>query len=188
MSYIVESGASSSRRARRRRTLITLAVVLLMLFFAFWYAYSYYQASLKPAAAPAPTCTTAPGVPKPGSITVNVYNATDRNGLAARTATQVRQRGFKVATIANDPLQKTVAGTAEVRYGKSAAASGKVVLALVKGARPVQDGRTDSSVDLVLGDRFSQLAPAAKPKAATTKGTTTPRPTARPSTPGLPAC
>ena len=50
MSYIVESGASSSRRSRRRRALVTLGLVALMLFFAFWYAYSYYRASGRPAA------------------------------------------------------------------------------------------------------------------------------------------
>ena len=178
MSYIVESGASSSRRARRRRALVTLAVVALMLFFAFWYAYSYFRTSGKPSAAPPTTasCTVAPSAPKPQAITVNVYNATDRNGLAARTAAEVRKRGFKVSTVANDPLQKTVAAAAEVRYGRTATASGKVVLGLVRGATPVQDGRTDGSVDLVLGDKFTALVPTAKPPPAkpTTKSTTSP--------------
>ncbi|MDQ4098595.1 MAG: LytR C-terminal domain-containing protein [Actinomycetota bacterium] len=169
MSYIVESGASSSRRARRRRALITLAVVALMLFFAFWYAYSYFRASgEKTPAAPPVSCTPAASAPRPQAITVNVYNATNRNGLAARTATEVRKRGFKVSTVANDPLKKTVAVAAEVRYGKASAASGKVVLALVRGAKAVQDGRTDGSVDLVLGDKFTALAPPAKPAPAQT--------------------
>ncbi|MDF2144791.1 LytR C-terminal domain-containing protein [Knoellia sp. p5-6-4] len=175
MSYIVESGASSSRRSRRRRALITLAVVALMLFFAFWYAYSYYRTSSEPTAAPAPTCaTTAPAkagaAPRPAEITVNVYNATDRAGLAAKTAAEVRQRGFDVATITNDPLRRTVTGPAEVRYGKSGTAKAKVVLGLVKGAKPVRDGRVDGSVDLVLGEKFTALvkrpaAPAAEPSA-----------------------
>jgi hypothetical protein len=165
MSYVVESGASSSRRARRRRALITLAVVALMLFFAFWYAYSYYRASDKrPAAVPKVTCTTAaaPVAPAPSKITVNVYNATNRDGLAAKTAAEVRRRGFKVSSVSNDPLQKVVAAAAEVRYGKTGAASGKVVAALVRGAKAVKDGRTDSSVDLVLGEKFTVLAPAHK--------------------------
>jgi hypothetical protein len=175
MSYIVESGASTSRRARRRRALITLGVVALMLFLAFWYAYSYYQGSSGTRATPpAATCTAKPVAPTPGTTTVNVYNATQRNGLAAATAAQVRKRGFKVSTVSNDPLQKTVTGPAEVRYGKSGAGRGALVLALVKGAKAVVDARTDGSVDLVLGNRFSALAPAPKPAPASK---VTPKPT-----------
>lgn len=181
MSYIVESGASRSRRSRRRRAVITLLVVALMLFFAFWYAYSYYRSSGQAVAAPAPTCTTAAPAraakataPKPADITVNVYNATDRDGLAGKTASDVRERGFKVATVTNDPLQRSVAGTAEVRYGKSGAAKAKVVLALVKGAKPVRDARTDASVDLVLGDKFTALTAPAKQVAAPAAGATVP--------------
>jgi hypothetical protein len=176
---------------------VTLGVVLLLLFFAFWYAYSYYRASGQPSAhPPTPSCTQSAAAPVPAAITLNVYNATDRNGLAARTATQLRQRGFKVATVSNDPLQRAVAGTADVRYGKSGAAAAKVVAATVRGARLVPDSRTDSSVDLVVGSKFTALAPvhkaaavkpaskpAAKPKAtaATTKAGTRPTATTTPS-------
>ena len=172
MTYIVESGASSSRRGRRRRALITLAIVALLLFFAFWYAYSYYRHSDKPHAAASPSCTQKPPAVTPGDVTLNVYNATDRAGLAAKTADQVRKRGFKVSTVANDPLQRTVAGSAEVRYGVYGLADSKLVLALVKGAKAVRDARPDSSVDLVLGDRFSALAaPPKTPRAPATPTT-----------------
>lgn len=207
MSYIVESGASSSRRARRRRALITLSLVVLMLFFAFWYAYSYIQAPADPsAAAAAPTCPPAAtsSAPRPRDTTVNVYNATNRTGLAARTAAEVRKRGFRVATVANDPLLRTIAGPAEVRYGKSGAAKAKLVLALVKGAKAAPDARSDASVDLVLGESFTALARsrATVPVKPTVKPPVKPtvRPTAQPtskapapSTPGAsrpttPAC
>ena len=172
MSYIVESGASSSRRARRRRALITLGLVALLLFFAFWYAYSYYEASDgRRSTVAKPTCTaTATAALTPAGVTVNVYNATDRSGLAASTATAVRKRGYRIATVANDPLQKTVTGTAEVRYGATGRPGARLVLTLVKGAKAVKDSRTDSSVDLVLGDKFSALAapPKAKPAPSTT--------------------
>ena len=173
MSYIVESGASSSRRGRRIRAFITLVLVLLMLFFAFWYAYSYYKASGETKASPTPTCTTRAAAPQPSTTTVNVYNATQRDGLAAKTAAEVRKRGFKVSTVSNDPLQKKVTGTAEVRFGKAGAPASKLVIALVKGAKPVQDARTDASVDLVLGARFTALAPAPKaaPSTPATSGT-----------------
>lgn len=162
MSYVVESGASRTRRARRRRALITLGVVALMLFFAFWYAYSYYRDSNHAKASPGPSCTATSTALVPSMVTVNVYNATDRVGLAAKTAADVRKRGFKVSTVANDPLQKDVAISAEVRFGPTGAASGRLVMALVKGSRAVKDSRTDSSVDLVLGAKFTALAPAPK--------------------------
>lgn len=169
MSYVVESGASAARRARRRRALITLGVVALMLFFAFWYAYSYFQTSNHtPRAVPTPTCTSTSAVRVPAQVTVNVYNATDRAGLAARTASDVRKRGFRVSAVSNDPLQKKVAAAAEVRYGATGAPSAKLVLALVKGSKGVKDSRTDSSVDLVLGNTFTALTapPKTTPAAA----------------------
>ena len=171
MSYVVESGASRTRRARRRRALITLVVVALMLFFAFWYAYSYYQDSNTPRAAPSPTCTATSTAKVPSQTTVNVYNATNRTGLAAKTAADVRKRGFKVSAVSNDPLQKDVAGAAEVRYGASGTASAKLVMALVKGAKGVKDSRTDSSVDLVLGAKFAALTPPPKTAAASATAT-----------------
>lgn len=166
MSYEVQTGASPARRARRRRALITLGVVALLLFFAFWYAYSYIRDSDK-AAVPSPTCTATSTALTPASVTVNVYNATERAGLAAKTASDVRKRGFTISTIANDPLQKPVAGIAEVRYGASGEAGSKLVLALVKGARAVKDARTDASVDLVLGTKFTALVPAPQTPATT---------------------
>lgn len=177
MSYMVEAGASSSRRARRRRAFITLVVVVVLLFSAFWYAYSYFEASSAPKATghpPTASCTAQPSAPTPGTTTVNVYNATQRHGLAASTATQVRKRGFLVSTVSNDPLQKTVTGTAEVRFGTSGASRSRLVLALVKGAKAVPDARLDTSVDLVLGNAFSALAPPPKPAPA---AKTTTRPT-----------
>jgi hypothetical protein len=179
MSYVVESGSSRARRARRRRALITLAVVALMLFFAFWYAYSYYRDSNNLKAAPTTTCTTTAAAKPtgkatartPAQVTVNIYNATERNGLAAKTATEIRKRGYKVSTVSNDPLQRTVTIPAEVRYGTSGTASAKLVLTLVKGAKAVRDSRADASVDLVLGEKFTALTPAPK----TTPAATTPR-------------
>jgi hypothetical protein len=176
VSYVVESDASRGRRRRRRRALITLCVVALMLFFAFWYAYSYYRSDdSRHVATPKPSCTTSVPI-TPKSVKVNVYNATDRNGLAAKTATQVKARGFTIGTVANDPLNRTINKPAQVRYGSAGKDRATLVLALVKGAEPVLDKRTDTTVDLVIGERFTALAPA--PKAANAKATTAPKPSA----------
>ena len=120
--------------------------------------------------------------PKPSTITVNVYNATDRAGLAGQTAALLKKRGFAIGKIGNAPaaLQHKVLGTAQVS-GNSAAATRMTVLGSeVTGASPVTDLRKDASVDLVLGNGFTALATpaqeaktlalAAKPVAAPSPG------------------
>lgn len=157
MSDVVESGALTYR-SRRRRAAVTLSVAVLVLFFAFWYALSYYNADNHPAQTASPQCNSAIARVKAKDVTINVYNATTRTGLAAATARTLRDRGIRVATVANDPLDRIIKGTAEVRHGRSGLAAAKVVLPLVPGARRVQDGRSDGTVDIVLGNAFRSLA------------------------------
>lgn len=128
------------------------------------------------AAAPdaSPTCvttTTVPGVglPKPATVSVNVYNATDTSGLAARTGITMKGRGFTVGTIANDPLGKTVNVSAEIRYGPKGAKNAELVQFYVAGSKLVLDERTDASVDLVLGEKFKSVRSADAVQAALTK-------------------
>lgn len=182
MSYVVESGASQRAR-KRRRTAITLLVAVGLLAAAFYYASSYFKKQ-PTAAAACPTATqtsaaaAAPGAaPNPGQITVNVYNATSRNGLAGEAAKVVKARGFVVGTVANDPARKQISGPAEVRYGKNGEAAAKVVGTLVAGAAPVTDARADASVDLVLGNGFTSIAPAAPGGTAAGTATATGSPT-----------
>lgn len=153
-------------RQQQRRATTTILVVLLMLFFAFWYAYSYYRASGgdEARAGDGSTCRPYdPKVPAPGNTTVNVYNATSKNGLAARTAAELKRRGFLVGTVSNDPSDRTVA-VAEVRYGPAGKSRAQLVVPLGgKGTTQLADKRKDATVDLVLGNTFSALA--ATPKA-----------------------
>ena len=57
-------------------------------------------ASASPAAG-----ATAAALPKPAQITVNVYNATTRTGLAKDTADELRKRGFKIGDVGNAPAK-----------------------------------------------------------------------------------
>jgi len=182
MSYVVES--ASSRRARhRRRTAITLLVVVAMLAGAFYVASSYFRRpNLTAGASGCPTSTVTGATkaktpakpvaraPSPSQVTVNVYNATSRSGLAGDTARTVKTRGFVVGTVANDPLKKSIAGSGELRYGKGGAAAAAVVKTLLPSARSVVDGRGDASVDLVLGDAYKALNPAVAGAAGATPG------------------
>jgi LytR cell envelope-related transcriptional attenuator len=89
-------------------------------------------------------------------ITLNVYNATGRQGLAASTAKQLKSRGFTIGKVANDPLKANLTVAAEVRGAVTSAMH--MVAAEVIGSQLRSDTRTDGSVDLVLGAGFTALA------------------------------
>lgn len=154
---------------RKRHPVATGAIVVLMmvvLFGATFGAVRLLRGSSTPdasgpTAAPCVTTTVQPGLvlPKPATVTVNVYNATDRAGLAARTAADLKTRGFGIGKIANDPLGKSLTNVAEVRYGPAGKANAQLMVYYVPGATLVLDKRTDTTVDLVLGTKFKAVAP-----------------------------
>ncbi len=169
--YTTESPASVAARQRRRRSLLTIGVVLLGLFFAFWYGLSYYEADQEARAAkvpPTPTCRPYdPEVLTPGDVTVNVYNATSRTGLAGSTSRLVADRGFLVGKVANDPSKRKTPPVAEVRHGPKGAAAAELVAAVMpKGTTVVADKRKDATVDIALGTTFKTLLPATEPTGA----------------------
>jgi hypothetical protein len=121
----------------------------------------------KVAAPPAPTCTPSPPapsatVPPTAAVDVNVYNATERAGLARDTADALEDRGFKAGAVANDPKKAKIAGTAVIRHVADAEDDARWVAAQVDGATLTvvpASGRTGADVDLVIGAGFTQLAP-----------------------------
>lgn len=157
--YIYESDVSVLRRNRRRRTAATLIVVMLLLFFAFWYALSYIRAGSEPEAATVtPTCT--PGEPVTrDQVDVGVYNSTNRSGLAASVAEELRQRGYSIVEVANDPLSKTIEAAIEVRLASEGGQPYADVVGVSLGeVTSAPDNRTDPTrVDVVLGDGFESL-------------------------------
>jgi LytR cell envelope-related transcriptional attenuator len=91
-------------------------------------------------------------------FTLNVYNSTQRQGLAAHAATQLKQRGFAIGQVTNDPLKANLTIAAQVRGSASQVAELREVAAEVPGAQIKTDARTDPSVDLILGAGFTALA------------------------------
>ena len=158
--YLHESGVSIYRRRRRQRAVITLSIVILLLLATAVYAASYVQGWVgtpTPKAVVNASCTSNPAL-TPHDVTINVYNASDRTGLAAIVAKSLETQGFKVATVDNDPLGKTILGVGEIRTGEGGAAGAILAAKRVRGARVVQDGRMDASIDIVLGGKFRALA------------------------------
>lgn len=132
-------------------------------------------------ASPSPAADKPAAVPKPGTITVNVLNATTRTGLAKQTADELKKRGFRIGDVGNAPKEydKKVKG-AGMLLGPAAALN--TSLPVLATQLPAAERRTDAArrgatVDLVIGDAFKALAP----KAAADKALaalTAPEPTA----------
>ncbi|MEU2389139.1 LytR C-terminal domain-containing protein [Streptomyces sp. NPDC007369] len=113
------------------------------------------------AAAPA---SAAPAVvlPKPGDITVNVYNATQRAGLAKAVGDELKKRGFTVGQVGNAPadFDKKVPGTGILLgSAKTDKAVYSVLGTQIEGDTLQNDAREGADVDLILGDAFTQLSP-----------------------------
>ena len=93
-------------------------------------------------------------------INVNVYNATDKVGLANTVKLDFEYRKFHVVKTGNNPLGKPVPGVAILRFGPKAVGAAYVVDAyfLNDAVHEYDPKRTDDSVDVVLGSQFRQLA------------------------------
>ncbi|MDP9396838.1 MAG: LytR C-terminal domain-containing protein [Actinomycetota bacterium] len=108
---------------------------------------------------PAPPQLVAPAPPPapPERVTVNVYNATDRQGLAAQVADDLEKRGFRIKKVGNAAAKADVPGPAEVRSGPKGDAAKVALAAHVDAETLVTDVRKDTTVDLVIGRSFQQL-------------------------------
>ena len=116
-------------------------------------------------------------LPNPRTIKVNVYNSTKHRGLARSTSVELAARGFSIGTVANDPLNKLIVGTVEIRYGTKGAAQARVVAAQVASPILVLDKRTSVTVDFVIGEAYTTLntpAQAAVQLTASASSTATP--------------
>ncbi|MBX9423997.1 MULTISPECIES: LytR C-terminal domain-containing protein [Streptomyces] len=138
------------------------------------------QADCKPAAGA--TAPPAAALPKPAQITVNVYNATPRSGLAKTTADELKKRGFKIGKVGNAPAayDKKVPG-AGLLLGATTATKGvfPVLGTQLKGATTKTDTRATADVDLIIGTAFKTLSPKATADAALV-ALAKPAPTAKP--------
>lgn len=153
--------AGRTRRTRQIRATVTLLLALAFLGGAFYTAYSYIQNDARSPQAKASDCATGTvdkPIAKPSTVTVNVYNATSTAGLAAEVARKLKQRGYQIGEIDNDPLKKKVTGSAEIRYGDSGRAQARSARLAIKDAKLVNDKRTDETIDLVIGAKYQDLS------------------------------
>ncbi|MET7756611.1 LytR C-terminal domain-containing protein [Streptomyces sp. NPDC005389] len=163
------------RPHRRRRIILASAAAVVVLGAAGWgtlqlvdvfsgdagtKATAGKQADCKPVARA--TAPPAAALPKPAQITVNVYNATPRSGLAKTTADELKKRGFKIGKVGNAPAayDKKVPGAGLI-LGATTATKGvfPVLGTQLAGATTKTDTRGTADVDLIIGTAFKNLAP-----------------------------
>ncbi|GGX11341.1 membrane protein [Streptomyces malachitofuscus] len=100
--------------------------------------------------------------PVPGTITVNVLNATTRGGLAQKTADELKKRGFKIGEVANATKEydKKVKGTGVLLGPSSALDTALPVLGtqLPGAERRTDPARKGGEIDLIIGDGFRELS------------------------------
>lgn len=113
-------------------------------------------------AGPSPTAPAKAALPRPDRITVNILNATPRNGLAKETAEELKKRGFRIGDVGNatEEYDKKVDGPAVLLGAKAATGAALPLLRTqLPGAELSTDGRTKATeVDLIIGTGFKALA------------------------------
>jgi hypothetical protein len=182
------------RRPRRRSKLVLAAIAsVVALGLAGWgtlqlidvFTGGDRQASAADRKADCPSAKPSPPakvLPKPAKITVNVYNATPRGGLAKAAADELKKRGFTIGKVGNATAayDKKVPGTG-LLLGAPAAVNGTfpVLGTQLPGAATKTDARRSGDVDLIIGTKFkafSTPAAAASALTALTKPSPAPAP------------
>jgi LytR cell envelope-related transcriptional attenuator len=92
----------------------------------------------------------------PEKINLNVFNSTNRPGLARNVADQLAARKFVVGAVSNTTTGYQ--GVALIVSGAAGQSAAFTVQRNVPGSDYLQDGRTDASVDLILTGDFRELA------------------------------
>ena len=149
-------------RRERMRALAPFAAVFLVGFIAAWIAKPSHPIVQIKANCTYTSVIPNKVLPKPGAITVNVYNATKRVGLASITSIDVGSRGFRTGVVGSSSAN--LPGIGYIAYGAGDKAAAQRLAAYMPGAPLRQVARTgkDHSIDLVLGDSFSSLVPDAQ--------------------------
>ncbi|MEU8777471.1 LytR C-terminal domain-containing protein [Streptomyces sp. NPDC048606] len=144
-------------------------------------------AAAKPVSAPnaaaSASASPAAALPQPGQITVNVYNATPRAGLAKAVGDELRNRGFAVGQVGNAPadFDKKVPGPGILLGSpRTDKAAYSVLATQLDGVTQQTDAREGADIDLILGDAFKELKPKADAdKALAILANPVPTPTAK---------
>jgi len=96
------------------------------------------------------------------TIHANVWNASGKDGMAARVASQLSWRGVQIIDTGNDPSAGQPPEHAVIRYGPNGKQIALTLAQQIQHAKLEQDDRTNPSVDVVIGMKFA-LVPVPPP-------------------------
>ncbi|MFF0266426.1 LytR C-terminal domain-containing protein [Kribbella sp. NPDC004536] len=139
----------------RWRTPITMVILLGILAGGGWWGWKSLISS-----SAEPTCTEQKLTNNrllPKQVVLNVYNGGARAGSAGRVADALKKRGFNIDKVANEPKGDKTDIVA--LRGATATAPEMLLVAgqLNQKAQMIADGRTDHTVDLVIGAGFGSV-------------------------------
>ncbi|HEX5089596.1 MAG TPA: LytR C-terminal domain-containing protein [Nocardioides sp.] len=145
----------------RLRTAITLAALLLLMLLGITWGWAQVLKPF-PGKVDAPICVDT--TYRTGDelsvqdVTVSVFNASAREGLAARTLQQLEDAGFSGGETANAPKGTALSGPAEI-WVKKPDDPGVKLLRKRVGKVPVVEHpeNTAAGITLVVGDQFGDL-------------------------------
>lgn len=165
MKDMYEAGMPTAQRRRRRAVLLVLlALGALLLGTLLWGLLRPEKPA--PSAPPTPSAgsSTASACPEPpAGITVDVYNATERAGLAGLTADTLRAQRFEVGQATNAPSGTVITSPAEIRYGPAGKVGATVLARRIRGVVLHEIPREGTTVDLVIGADFGAVQPPTTP-------------------------
>ena len=95
-------------------------------------------------------------VPPKKDFTTNVYNGSQRIGMAGITAEVLGVRGFKIGEVGNYD-EREISISAEIHFGKNGRQAAALVAAYINNSKLVQDDRTDNSGDVLVGQGFDEV-------------------------------
>lgn len=103
-----------------------------------------------------PVCPPSGATPlAPDAITVNVYNGTNRTGLAAEMQKKLAALGFKIGDVGN--FDAGYNGTALIRVAEGQIPAGYTLSRLFDKPLVVFDDRDTPNIDLILGEEYKEL-------------------------------
>lgn len=167
------------RRHTRERQAVVFGLLLGVMAVSAFGAAAVYTGSLdlpflsRGFSSPEPTGLAAANSPCPpdgampvayGEVTVNVFNGTNRVGLAGDTANALAQRGFVIGNQGNAAAQgysTDYNGTALIQFGTQGVAQAYTVAAQFETPLLVLDNREDATVDVLVGPAQNGLIPTA---------------------------
>jgi hypothetical protein len=139
--------------------LICLLALTLLTALVWWRVLHRGVTSTPTANNPCTSQSTPTLLPQASSVTITVYNATTRTGLAKATAKVLGTDGFKVAAFANDPSGLPVAGVAEIRFSADQKNGASLLSYYLPGAKMVPlSASSDSTLVVALGASFKAVA------------------------------